>query len=274
MAQKISALLLVFLLSAYGGMSPASAEEAAPPKGLSGEEIVQKSRDLIYRIQDQKNSVTLTLTEKDGSSKKIVASRSWRNYRGQGGFDSKTLLVTEFPPDSRGISFLIWDYSEQNKLDDLWLYLPALRIVRRISVRDQNDAFLGSDLTFGDMGQRRIDEDEHHLLKEEVSQGTPAYIVESVPKEKESLYSKKILWISKENWTVLKTDYYDRTGRLLKRQIIEWQKLNELHVWKKTEVTNIQNGHRTLFEVGDLHVNVGLQDSEFTERSLKVGPKN
>ena len=274
MIQKRNLFIFIVLSILWGSVASLSAQEgSAPQKGLGGMEIIQKSRELIYQIQDQKNTVTLTLIEKDGSKKKIVADRYWKNYRGQEGFDSKTLLITEFPPDSRGISFLIWDYAQQNKLDDLWLYLPALRMVRRISVRDQNDAFLGSDLTFGDMGQRRIDEDEHRLIKEERYQGVPTYVIESAPKEKESLYSKKISWISKENSTVLKIDYYDRNDKLLKRQIIEWQTLDKFSVWKKTEVTNVQNGHRTLFEVSDLKVNAGLRDDDFNERALKAGSR-
>jgi len=266
-------VVLVALLSLTGSMKLALAEESAAPKELTGTEIIKKSRDLIYEVQDQKNTVNLTLIEKDGTKKKIIATRYWKNYRRQQGFDSKMLLITEFPPDSRGVSFLIWDYSEENKTDDLWLYLPALRMVRRISAQDQNDAFLGSDLTFGDMGQRRIDEDDHQLLREETYLGSPAYVVESIPKEKESIYGKKISWISKDKWTLLKIDYYDRNQKLLKRQTIEWQTLDNLNVWKKTEVNNVQNGHKTIFEVSDLKVNSGLQDGDFTERTLKTGVK-
>lgn len=266
---------IYIVLSLYiilGGLRVASAEEApASSNALDGTEIIKKSRELIYQIGDQKNKVILHLIEKDGTKKKIEASRYWKNYRAKEGLDSKMLLVTDFPPDSRGISFLIWDYSQENKTDDLWLYLPALRMVRRISAQDQNDAFLGSDLTFGDMGQRRLDEDEHKLLREEGYLGTQTYVVESVPKEKTSIYSKKVSWISKDNWTVLKIDYYDRNSKLLKRQIIEWQSLDNFSVWKKTEVTNVQNGHRTIFEVSDLHVNTGLEDEDFTERTLKTG---
>jgi hypothetical protein len=260
---------LVFSLSLLFTVDPARTQAGS----LSGEEIIKKSRDLIYQVEDQKNTVNLLLIERDGSKKKIVATRYWKNYRSKNGVDSKMLLVTDFPPDSRGISFLIWDYSEKNKFDDLWLYLPALRMVRRISAQDQNDAFLGSDLTFGDMGQRRLDEDVHTALREEDYHGIPSYLVESAPKEPSSIYSKKISWISKKDWIVLKIDYYDRNEKLLKRQTIDWQTVRGLSVWKKTNVTNVQNGHRTIFGVEDLEVNIGLQDGDFTERVLKRGRK-
>ncbi|MFQ5588844.1 MAG: outer membrane lipoprotein-sorting protein [Nitrospiria bacterium] len=236
---------------------------------LSGAEIIRKSNALLYQIEDQKNTVTLMLVERDGTTKKIVATRSWKNYRGEGGIDSKMLLITRFPEDSRGVAFLVWDYAEKDKSDDLWLYLPALRMIRRISGQDLNDAFLGSDLTFGDMGQRRIEEDEHALLKEEHHLGAPAYVVVSTPKEAQSIYSKKVSWISKTDWTILKIDYYDRAEKLLKRQTIEWQEVDQFSVWEQTQVTNVQNGHRTIFKVSDLTVNMGLQDQDFTERALK-----
>ncbi len=241
----------------------------AQNKVLSATEIIKKSKTLIYRADDQKNTVTLKLIERDGVMKRIVASRLWKNYRGIGGIDSKMLLVTRFPEDSRGVAFLVWDYAQKDRPDDLWLYLPALRMVRRISGQDLNDAFLGSDLTFGDMGQRRLDEDTHHLLSEEIYNGIPCFVIVSQPNENESIYSKKVSWISKKDWTVLKIDYYDRTEKLLKRQTIQWQQVKQLSVWKQTKVINVQNGHRTIFEVSDLKVNIGLNDQLFSERALR-----
>ncbi len=203
--------------------------------------------------------------------KRIVVSRYWKNYRSEAGVDSKMLLVTEFPTDSRGVAFLVWDYANPDQPDDLHLYLPALDMVRRISGQDLNDSFLGSDLTFSDIGQRRLDEDQHRLLHEEVYRKTDVYVLESIPKEKESIYSKKISWISKKDWTLLRVDYYDRSQKLLKRQTLEWQWVQNLRVWKRTIVTNIQNGHRTVFDVSGLQVNIGLKDEDFTEQTLKSG---
>ena len=261
-------LVILFILFSFFPQSPSGfAQEGA----LTGAEIMNKSRELLYQVDDQKNTVTLWLIEPDGAMKRIVASRYWKNYRGEGGIDNKMLLVTEFPADSRGVAFLVWDYAQEGKPDDLWLHLPALRMVRRISGQDLNDAFLGSDLTFGDMGQRALSQDTHTLLNEELYQGDLCYVVESVPKEKESPYHKKVSWISKKNWTILKIDYYDPDQKLLKRQTIEWQQVKQMSVWKRTNVTNIQNAHRTVFEVSGLEINTHLQDQDFTERALKQG---
>jgi len=66
-------------------------------------------------------------------------------------------------------------------------------------------------------------------------------------------------------------DYYDQGQKLLKRQTLEWQLVKGLRVWKRTNVTNIQNGHRTVFDVSGLQVNIGLKDEDFTAERLKLG---
>lgn len=275
--KAFSCLLTVALVFTSVGLATPSVF-AQTASGQSGEAIIKKSKDLLYRIQDQKNKVTLKLIEKDGSQRVIVAWRYWKNYN-QKKFDSKTVLFTISPPDSRGVSFLIWDYASEGKPDDLWLYLPALRNTRRITSRDQNDAFMGSDLTFGDMGQRRLDEDVHKKIGEEVFRKVPCDVVESIPKEKGSIYSKKVTWVSKKDYTIEKIDYYDTNKRLLKRQTIDWQTFKgtgkatgtDIFVWEKTDIVNVQTRHKTIFLVSDLKLNIGLTDSDFTERVLKTG---
>ncbi len=242
-----------------------------PAKGkISGLEIMKKARG-IYQAKDQISTVTLLLREKSGGERKIVTKRYWKYYQGTDDLDSKTLFWTEFPPDSKGMGFLIWDYAVEGKSDDLWLYLPSLRQSRRMNTRDQDDAFMGSDLTFSDMGQRRLDEDEHKLLGEELYNKIPCYVVQSTSKSKSSIYSKRISWISKTGSLVLKVDYYDRKGSLLKTQDIKWQKSDKFDVWGETLVKNVQTGHSTVFTITNLKVNNGLRDDQFSERSLRRG---
>lgn len=237
---------------------------------LDGLEIVKKSRSL-YNAKDQVSTVTLQLVDKDGSERKIVTRRFWKNYSGQDGLDSKTLFWTEFPPDNRGTGFLIWDYAIEGKPDDLWLYLPSLRQTRRMTTRDQDDAFMGSDLTFADMGQRRLDEDVHTLLTEGNVNNIPCYVIQTVPKEKNSIYGKKVSWISKKDWLTLKIDYFDRKGDLLKTQTIEWLEKGGFHIYSQMVVKNVQTTHSTIFTISNLQLDNGLKDDEFTERALKTG---
>jgi outer membrane lipoprotein-sorting protein len=258
-----------------GAGSPGAAEGP-----LTGRDVMKKSREL-YLAKDQVSTVTLRKIDKKGDEQRIVTKRYWKAYGGKEGFESKTLFVTEMPPDQRGVGFLIGDYTKAGRPDDLRLYLPSLKQVRRMTTREQDDAFMGSDLTFADLGQRELDEDTHTLLRTEKcppadgkqlsSVTLECYVVESVPKDKESLYGKKLTWVPTGDFTPVKIDYSDRKGELLKTQAIEWQHPDNVWAWKKAEVKNVQTAHRTLFEISDLKNNVGLSDDDFTERALKTG---
>lgn len=259
---------VVGLLVSAAGISGAAEGE------LSGLDVMKKTREL-YLAKDQISKVTLRKIDKRGDEQKIETIRYWKAYGGKDGFESKTLFATTFPPDQRGVGFLIWDHSKAGQPDDLRLYLPSLKQIRRMTTREQDDAFMGSDLTFADLGQRELAEDEHTLLRTEKCGGAArdCYVVQSVPKDKESLYGKKITWVPTVDFTPVRVDYYDRKGDLLKTQAIEWQHPDNVWAWKRSEVKNVQTEHRTLFEISDLKNNVGLTDDDFSERAVKAGPR-
>jgi hypothetical protein len=236
---------------------------------IDGTEVIRKSHSL-FQGKDQRSTVTLELINADGSTRKIVTKRMWIDEKGRDGYSAKTVFFTLFPPDSKGVGFLIWDTADPNQKDQLWLYLPSLRQVRKVSVRDQDDAFMGSDLTFADMGQRLLEEDAHTLIGEEDLDGVPHYVVESVPIT-ESIYGKKRQWIRKDDFTTSQIHYYDRKQDLLKTQKITWIRDGDLRVYKELDVRNVQTGHRTIYTITDLETSVSLDDGDFSERALKRG---
>ncbi len=226
--------------------------------------------------QDQQSILSITLIDKDGNERKNVYQRLWKNYNGQNGIVDKMVLYTQYPPDAKGTGFMRWGYqSKTKKMADQWLYLPHLRKVRRVSVRDPGDSFLGSDLTYGDIENRSIDDESYTLLKNQKDTGLESYLVEITPKEDNALYSKKVsLYTKKANWDSclrVKTDYYDRQGNLLKKQSLTWQKIENAWIWDQVTVENVQTNHKSKFVVTSVSVNVGLKDRVFTERALKKG---
>lgn len=227
---------------------------------------------------DNTSRLSITLIDKDGGERKNVYRRLWKNYReAAGDVADKMVLMTEFPPDARGTGFLRWGYlAASGKMADQWLYLPQLRKIRRVSVRDPGDSFLGSDLTYGDIDDRSVTADTHTLLRMEDIDGQPHYVVESVPKEKNSLYSKRVSWYAKgaaggAGCVRRKTDYYDRQGLVLKTASLKWQQVGNAWAWDRVQVENVQTHHKSLFEVTEVKVGVGLDDRQFTERELQKG---
>ncbi len=234
---------------------------------------VMKKVDQVNMTMDQSSTVKMTLIDSLGNKRTIITLRRHKHYGGKEGIDNKSVFFTEFPPDQKGTGFLIWDYAIEGKPDDLWLYLPSLRTVRRMTTRDQHDSFMGSDLTFADMGARRLDEDEHKLLFEGVCKGLNehCYVIDSIPKEKNSPYGKKRYFIAKKGWVAKKVEFYDRKMKPLKLQVIAWRRVGEVLVWTHSEITNVQSKHKTIFEISDVKNNTGLKDANFSDRALSRG---
>ena len=235
------------------------------------EDIVRQCGNKIPG-QDLKTRLTIELINKAGDTKRQEFVRHWKNSNGQDDIMSKTLLVTTYPPDSKGVAFLRWTYSPGvHKHDAQWLYLPKTKTLRKIPIQDLNNNFLNSDLTYGDMAPRAVDDDTHTLVDEDAD----FYIVESRPREKDTLYSKKRVWYKKgrngDECVKSRVEYYDLNGALLKTQAIQWENINGAWIWREMQVKNVQNGHATRFTIDDVQLNIGLKDNLFTTRTLKRG---
>lgn len=269
MAQRAPAIVMavgIFILPAL----------SAAAEGPTGREIVEHC-NYKYPGDDQKSTLTIILRDKDGNEKKNVYKRFWKDYKGAAGIVDKMVLLTQYPPDAEGAGFMRWAYAAaSDKNADQWVYLPVLKKIRRVSIRDPGDSFLGSDLTYADISGRDINEDRYKLLQVINRDGQEIFEVETTPVNMgNTLYSKTISWFSKtQTWDSCvkrQVDFYDRKGAPLKRQLIKWQQVQNAWVWSEVAVSNVQTEHSSLFQVTDVRINVGLDDDVFTERALSQG---
>lgn len=256
---------------------------AAPIVASAAEDALAVGRDVFQRCnfknpgEDQRSRLTIILRDKDNNEKKNVYRRLWKDYHGQGDIADKMVLFTEFPPDAEGAAFMRWAYTQQaDRNADQWIYLPVLKKIRRVSIRDPGDSFLGSDLTYADISGRPIEADQHRLMQTINKGNHEIYAVESTPVNKaNALYSKTVSWFLKEaDWdscTKRQVDFYDKKGEPLKQQVLKWQHVKDAWVWDEVVVKNVQTGHSSIFLVTDVQVNVGLQDDHFAERVLRGG---
>jgi outer membrane lipoprotein-sorting protein len=235
----------------------------------SAESILKAASKRIYSIKDQTADVLFRVVDEKGSEKKTSFKLYWKNYSGKDDINSKTLLVTEAPSHDKGQKFLIWEYIEEDKAD-LWLYLPELRQVRRVQPgRHHHEDEPESDLLFEDMHQRRVEKDEHLLLPEEEVRGESCYVIENRMKGKDAHYSKTITYISKNDGTIRKIDYFSPEGPILKTQWIDWQQIDQNFVWKASQIFNAQSPRKTYVEVSNVKINVNVSDDQFSERALR-----
>ena len=252
----ISATLLALAMSTTNGVM-------AQPTG-------QKIMEDVYNLpkgEDMQGELTMTLINRQGEQR----VRNLRQYSKDDGDVEKKIMFFLSPADVRGTSFMNWSYTDARD-DDQWIYLPALRRVRRISSDGKGDYFMGSDFTYDDLGDRHPDEDNHKLTGEEIINGKVCYVVESTPKAPDYMYSKTITWVMKDNNLGLKREFYDDRGRLLKiLEIKQFEKINGYWTILETEMKNVQNNHTTRMKFANVQYNQGIPDMKFTERSMTLG---
>jgi len=233
---------------------------------LTGREIVDKAYNLPTG-DDQTSVLTMTLINKSGQTR----VRKIQQYTKDFGDTEKSIMFFKTPADVKNTSFMNWSY-DSDKADDQWIYLPALKKVKRISSDSKSDYFMGSDFTYDDLGDRKLDADTHKLLREETIDGVECYVVESVSKDEDYMYSKTITWIRKNNFVGMKKEFYDEDEELLKiLSIKELKEIDGIWVITHSEMENVQKNHKTTMELSDIKINTGVPSSRFSERMMTRG---
>ena len=256
---KLTAALVIFFL-ANGFASQLTAQQ------LTGREIIDKAYN-IPTGEDQTSDLTMTLINKSGS----VRVRKIKQFTKDFGNVEKSIMFFTAPADVKNTSFMNWTY-DSDKSDDQWIYLPALKKVKRISSESKSDYFMGSDFTYDDLGDRKLDDDTHKLLREETIDGVDYYVVESIPKDEDYMYSRTVTWIRKDNFIGLKKEFYDEDGELLKvLKIKKFEKISGFLVITNSEMENVQKNHRTTMVLDNIKINTGIPASKFTERMMMRG---
>lgn len=236
--------------------------------------FAQTGKEIAYKVynrptaKDGESDMKMTLINKKGGKR---VRNIHQFYKDMGDVEKK-ILFFKSPADVKNTSFMNWSYDNPNKDDDQWLYLPALKKVKRISSSSKDKEFMGSDFTYADMEKRHPDEDVHKLLKSEKFNGEDCWVVEATPKDEDDMYSKKVAWISKSKLLPMKIDYYDEDGELLKTLTINnIQKIGKYWVITDQTMHNKQKNHKTNILISNMKVDQGLSDSKFTQRAMRKG---
>jgi len=181
----------------------------------------------------------------------------------------KSQTIFDNPADVKGTAFL--SYSHTTKPDDQWLYLPALKRIKRISSSNKSGPFMGSQFAFEDLASFEVDKYTYKYLRDEVLQGTDSFIVEMYPQYEFSGYKRQIVWIDKQRYIPLKVEYYDRKNELLKTLTFKTYKQYLNHYWRAHQqvMENHQSGKSTLLVLNDYKFHVGLKEKDFNRNSLK-----
>jgi len=238
----------------------------------TGREIMEK-----YKIQDRTNdsSVELKMTlinARGGKRERQLVQVTKTDAKD----NRKALIRFTSPADIKGTGFL--SIENDNRDDDNWLYLPALRKVRRIAGSDKTDSFMGTEFTYEDLDAEDLDAHEYKLIGSDTVDGVETWVVEaratSPKKIKETGYSKRELWISKDHYLIVQMKYYDKKGAYVKLyKASDIKQVPGTDKWRAYRMTmeDVRKGNKTVLELSNYQINQGVPDKYFSQRYLKRG---
>lgn len=258
-------LIAVVCLAALAGL--ADAEE---PTGRQILDEAASRHEAPYEFEAQ----TMTLVDKKGNQEVREVRRYSR--KGEDG-QYKYLVVFRSPPGVKGVALLTWQHKDAD--DDQWLYLPAQgEQVKRIAKGSKKNYFMGTDFTYEDLVSESRDKFTSTRLPDETVDGVDHFVVEVVPSDpelvKESGYQKRVMWVRKETYFVDRTDYYDKQGKLLKRQTAGELDNVSGQMWraKTSKMENLGTNHATLVRVDQrLLEEAAVPEENFQQRFLLSG---
>lgn len=237
--------------------------QSAEQRGL---EIAQAAKAFDEGFSDFTANMTMTLKSKKGQTSSRLIRIKTLEVQGDG---DKSLSIFDVPADVKGTAMLT--YSHGLDPDDQWLYLPALKKVKRISSRNKSGPFMGSTFAFEDLGSQEVEKYSYKYLREEPCGDWECYVVERKPAYKYSGYTSQISWLDKEGYRLVKVEFFDRKKALLKTLTASDFQQYLGQYWRpgKMEMVNHLTGKSTTLEWSDYKFKTGLSERDFRSQSLK-----
>ncbi|MYE12107.1 MAG: outer membrane lipoprotein-sorting protein [Gammaproteobacteria bacterium] len=181
----------------------------------------------------------------------------------------KSLFVFDQPRDVQGTALLT--HAHINAQDDQWLYLPALKRVKRISAGRRSGSFMGSEFSYEDMSPPEVEEYTYAYLRDEACGDLTCTVTEQVPLDEKSGYSRKVVWQDTGELRTWKMELYDRKGSHLKTLTLENYRQYLDQYWRAGRQTMVNHltGASTVLEWTDFQFRTNLDDGEFTQTALR-----
>ncbi|OAG27865.1 hypothetical protein TH606_04855 [Thermodesulfatator autotrophicus] len=231
---------------------------------LTGEDIAWK----VYNRPQGKDSQaeSIMILKKARGKEKV---REMRIFTREDKKARYTLMRFLSPKDIAGTAFLSISY--HNGKEKQFLYLPALKRTRRIAGSFKFHRFVNSEFLYEDLDRRYPPKYHHELLKEEIYNGTPCYVVKTKPKKKKySSYGYWIQWVTKDGFLPIRIDIYDRKGKLFKRFTAQkWEKIQGYWTIFESKMENLKKKRETIIKIEKIVYDQGLAPEIFTKRRLE-----
>lgn len=246
------------LLAAIG---PQAANASANARGL---EIATQADKRDAGFGDTSAVLAMTLYSSSGET----TMRRMRARILETGAGDKRLIVFDEPGDVRGTAVLT--HSHNDGSDDQWIYLPAIKRVKRIAGNSRSGPFMGSEFAYEDLASQELAKYTYEYLRDDSCDGARCYVIERTPAETTSGYSRQLVWIDHEELRPWRVEYYDRKNALLKVLSFSDYAQYKDQYWRAGRMVmhNVQTEKRTVLEWSDYRFGTGLSEAAFDPARL------
>lgn len=237
---------------------------------LTPSQIATKVKQSSDGYESSKSIMEMILIDQaKNESKRVMHSISLEKKSDEENDGDKSLMEFKTPLDVKGTKFLT--HEKINKNNNQWLYLPALKRIKRITSKNKSGSFMGSEFSYEDISSREPSKYAYSKTYEEVTLNKmKCYKYERYQKDKNSGYSKQIIWVDKSQFLVLKIEFYDKKEELLKTAIYSgYKKIKDTYRVSSIFMKNHQNYKSTKLNYIEDEIHLNLDESLFTKRYLK-----
>lgn len=236
---------------------------------LSALDIIQRSEKASYYAgQDGSSEARMTIV--DGQDRRQIRQFNILRKNVAGSQDQRFILFFSRPVDVKDMVFRVEKHTGANQVDDRWLYLPSMDLLRRISAGDKRTSFVGSHFFYEDVSGRAISEDNFERLSDEGG----LYRVKAIPKDPNSVeFNYYIAHIHPEHFLPIKVEFF-KSGNKLYRLVesVDIQTILGNPTVMTSKISDIESNGHTLLQFRNVRYDIGLPDDLFDERSMRNIP--
>ena len=249
-------------------LAPIGGAFAATDAVEKGEQVAKEWDSRDHGFGDTESQIRMILENRHGDTSTRQMRMQVLEVPEQDVGD-KSLVIFDHPADVDGTAFL--SYAHILEPDDQWLYLPALKRVKRISSKNKSGPFVGSEFAYEDLTAQELGKYDYKWLRDEPCGDMQCAVLEQTPLYPDSGYTRMVVWYDLEEYRQQKIDYYDRKGDLLKTLTFSDFKLYLDQYWRAHDLfmENHQTGKKTRLTFDEIDFRTGITERDMSKNSLK-----
>ena len=269
---KYVAALVVINLPGFAAVTNAQDGAAGSEPGAAitaqqrGLEIAAEADRRASGYGDSEEVFTMTLRDKRGNQRTRTLRLRSLEQTDDGDW---SLTIFDEPADVKGTALLT--YSHGLEPDDQWIFLPALKRVKRISSKNKSGPFMGSEFAFEDLSSFELEKYHYAYLRDEACGELQCTVSEWIPAYEHSGYSRMEVWQDQSEYRSHRIEFYDRNGNHLKTLLMDDYRLFEERFWRPMhwQMTNHKTGKVTELDYDSIEFGMGFTPRDFDQNSLK-----